>query len=144
MTPHRILSLALGAAALTACIPQATPPAAGTGSVTPATLAGTSWRFVTIDGQPPVAPEAKLVFTADHISANTGCNGVGGNWTLRDGRIAGGPYMATQMYCEGRMEQERAVAGLLEEQPSVSVAGDRLVLRSATHSAELQRAVATR
>lgn len=103
-------------------------------------LAGTEWRFVSIDGQAPVSDRAKMSLTADRISATAGCNGMGGSWTMEGDRLVGGPYASTRMYCEGRMEQERAIGDLLSEKPVVSLSGDRLTLTSAMHKAELVRA----
>lgn len=103
-------------------------------------LAGTEWRFVTIDGKAPVSDKARLGFMADRISASAGCNGMGGSWSMDGDTLVGGPYASTMMFCEGLMEQERAIGKLLEEKPTVALAGDRLTLTSATHKAELVRA----
>lgn len=103
-------------------------------------LAGTEWRFVTIDGTAPVSDKARLAFTADRISASAGCNGMGGSWSMDGAALVGGPYASTRMFCAGLMEQERAIGALLGEKPSVALAGDRLTLTSASHKAELVRA----
>ena len=103
-------------------------------------LAGTEWRFVAIDGQAPVSDRARMAFTAERISATAGCNGMGGTWTMEGERLVGGPYASTMMFCDGLMEQERAIGALLAEKPVVSVTGDRLTLNSASHKAELVRA----
>lgn len=103
-------------------------------------LTGTEWRFVSIDGAAPVSDKAQLGFMADRISATAGCNGMGGNWSMDGDTLIGGPYASTMMFCEGLMEQERAIGQLLEEKPTVALAGNRLTLTSATHKAELVRA----
>lgn len=103
-------------------------------------LTGTEWRFVSIDGKAPVSDKARLGFMADRISATAGCNGMGGNWSMDGDTLIGGPYASTMMFCEGLMEQERAIGQLLEEKPTVALAGDRLTLTSVTHKAELVRA----
>jgi heat shock protein HslJ len=131
-----VLPLAL---AVSACV-HVSPPPSGPGTTpSPAALADTSWRIVRIDGAPPVSPKAALRFEADRLGMTAGCNGLGGTWRLRSGRLIGGPYASTMMYCEGLMEQERALAALLEARPAVFLSGDRLVLRSAEHSAEMVR-----
>lgn len=103
-------------------------------------LAGTEWRFVAIDGQSPVSDRARMGFTAKQISASVGCNGIGGTWKLEGERLVGGPYASTMMFCDGLMEQERAIGDLLAEQPVVSITSNRLTLTSANHKAELVRA----
>jgi heat shock protein HslJ len=102
-------------------------------------LSGTKWAFTVIDGARPVSTAATLSFESNQLSANVGCNGMGGEWRIEQDRIIADQLIGTQMYCEGLMEQESAVAALLGGKPRVTMAGDRLVLRSAAHSAELQR-----
>jgi heat shock protein HslJ len=102
-------------------------------------LSGTKWAFTAIDGARPVSAKASLNFEPDRLSANVGCNGMGGEWRMEQDRIIADQLIGTQMYCEGLMEQESAVAALLGSKPRLTMAGDRLVLRSAAHSAELQR-----
>ena len=50
-----------------------------------------------------------------------------------------GPVISTQMYCEGLMEQERAVAELLGASPAFFIENGRMGIRSDTHVAELVR-----
>ena len=102
-------------------------------------LSGTKWAFTAIDGARPVSAKASLNFETDRLGANVGCNGMGGEWRMEQDRIIADQLIGTQMYCEGLMEQESAVAALLGGRPRVTLTGDRLVLRSAKHSAELQR-----
>ena len=103
-------------------------------------LSATDWRFSAIDGAPPVRPDrAVMSFTQDRLSANVGCNGLGGHWRLDGDRLVGGPYMSTKMFCEGVMEQENAVSALLAANPTVIVAGDRMTLTAPGRSAELRR-----
>jgi heat shock protein HslJ len=74
-------------------------------------LSGTSWRFVEIDGAEPVDRAARLEFSGDTIGADVGCNALGGNWSIDNGRLIAGPLDATTMFCEGQvMAQERTVA----------------------------------
>ena len=121
----------LSVLALTGCATQAEPHHA---------LAGTSWRFVMIDGSPATSRTAKLEFQKDRLGANVGCNGMGGPWRVEDRRLLAGPLVQTEMYCEGPVwNQEQAVATLLSAAPQVSLEESRLVLRSSGHSAELER-----
>lgn len=105
----------------------------------PLPLAGSKWTFVSIDGQKPVSGKAWLNIDADRIGATVGCNGMGGSVSIEPTRLVTGPFMSTEMYCEGLMEQESAVSQLLSASPGYVVKGDRLVLTAAGHRAELQR-----
>ena len=101
-------------------------------------LAGTEWRFTAIDGAPPTS-EATLAFQAERLSAYAGCNRMAGSWRSEGGRLIAGPLMATKMFCDGRMDQERAVGELLDAGPELTASGERMTLRSAAHTAELER-----
>ncbi len=102
-------------------------------------LAGSKWAFVSIDGQRPISDEALLTIEADRIGANVGCNGMGGNLTIKPGKLVTGPIISTQMYCEGVMVQESAVGSLLGASPTYTISGDRLLLTGGGHRAELRR-----
>lgn len=103
-------------------------------------VALTTWTFVTIDGKSPVSPKAELRIYEDRIRANVGCNGMGGDLKIEPGRLIVGPVISTQMYCEGLMEQERAVAELLGASPNFFIENGRMAIRSKRHSSELKRA----
>ena len=105
----------------------------------PAQLQGTKWTFTSIDGKAPVSSKASLTIERSRVGANAGCNGMGGDLRLTETKLVTGPIISTQMYCDGVMEQERAVAGLLDADPSYSLKGDRLVLEGGGHRAELKR-----
>jgi len=102
-------------------------------------LDGTRWHFAAIDGAAPVTDAAVLTFRAGRIAANVSCNGMGGSWRIEHGRLIAGPLISTQMWCEGKMEQERAVSALLSGSPEVRMGGGRMSLKSGGHSAELVR-----
>lgn len=129
---HRIATLLACCLALPACT------SSGDGR---SHLADSQWRFVTIDGAAPATPEkAHLRFEADHLGANVGCNGMGGPWSIEDGRLIAGPLVQTQMFCEGPVwDQERAVSALLSAAPRFIVEGDRMDLQASGHSARLER-----
>ena len=113
---------------------------ATTGQADPVRLQDTVWTFVSIDGQAPVSDRARMAFDRERISATVGCNGMGGDWRIEGDRLVGGPYASTMMFCDGLMEQERAVGDLLGENPVVTLSGNRMMLSSASHRAELVRA----
>ena len=97
------------------------------------------WRIVTIDAVAPVSPRAAVEFLPDRISATAGCNGLGGTWSTLDGHLITGPFMSTMMYCDGLMEQERALGALFESKPAFVLSGDQLVLEGGGHKVELRR-----
>lgn len=113
--------------------------ACATASPAPPPLENTAWRFERIDGAAPVSNRARLEFLPGRISASAGCNGLGGEWRLEGSRIVTGPFMSTRMYCEGLMDQERAVSALLSASPAWRMAGNRLELQAAGHRAVLMR-----
>jgi heat shock protein HslJ len=133
--------LALGPALLiAACTPVGTASTPAPAAVTAEALTGSSWTITRIDDAPAKSPRAALRFDKERISMTAGCNGMGGSWKLEGNRLSGGPFMSTMMYCDGLMEQERALSQLLEAKPEVLRDGNQLTLRSASHSAVLVRA----
>lgn len=106
---------------------------------TPAQLEGSKWSFVSIDGAPPVSSKAGLDIASARIGATVGCNGLGGELRIGDGTLITGPMISTMMYCDGLMDQERAVAGLLEADPQFTLSGNKLTLTGGGHKAELKQ-----
>lgn len=102
-------------------------------------LIPSKWFIVSVDGQPPVSDRASLSLEQGRIGASVGCNGMGGGLRIKGNRLIAGPMMSTQMYCEGKMEQERAVSELLGASPTFVYQGDRLTLRGRGHVLVLRR-----
>lgn len=100
-------------------------------------LANSKWRFALIDGEKPVAGGAKLEFAPNRVSAWVGCNGMGSDLKIKDGRLIVEGIVATMMYCDGLMDQEHAVSELLTADPTYRIENGRLFLKSTAHSAEL-------
>jgi heat shock protein HslJ len=120
--------LALAAAG---CVAQAGP-----GHV----LGGSEWRFLSIDGETAASKTARLKFEDERLGANVGCNGIGGPWRVENGRLFAGPLAQTEMYCAGPVwEQEQSTSALLVAAPEIALDGDRMMLRSRGHVAELER-----
>ncbi len=113
-----------------------------TGCTTPAEptvgLSGTSWQVITIDGT-PAAEGSMLAFADDNLSASAGCNRIGGTWSVTGSTLTTGPLMATEMYCEGRMEHEAALGTLLQGGAAIAVDGNRLALTGSGHRLEAVR-----
>ncbi len=107
---------------------------------TSAGLAGTQWAIVRIDGVAPVVPaSAKMRFDEERLGANVGCNGIGGDYRVENGRLVAGPLMATRMFCEGPVwQQEEAVNALLSAAPQVQRRGDAMQLTSGGHTLDLE------
>jgi heat shock protein HslJ len=110
-----------------------------TAGAAPAPIAGTTWAFVSIDGQKPVSSKAAITIQADSLSASAGCNGMGSNLSITPDRLMVGLIISTQMFCDGVMEQERAVSRLLGASPQYKVVCDTLTLTAPGHSAKLVR-----
>lgn len=98
------------------------------------------WQFVSIDGQKPVSGKTSLTIAPGRIGANVGCNGMGGELRIEGSRLVAGPLISTMMYCDGVMEQERAVSELLGAGPEFRFENGRLLLSGGKHSAELKPA----
>lgn len=88
-------------------------PAGSTPPPQTSELVGTwGWKHNIVGGDALVPPNKPgvfaITFTADgKISGTTDCNGFGGEYKLgSDGVISFGPFMSTQMYCEGSQESD--------------------------------------
>lgn len=103
-------------------------------------IANSKWRFVTIDGAKPVADGSKLELLPGRVSAWVGCNGIGGDLAIKGGKLVIGGVVSTMMYCDGLMDQERAVSDLLSADPEWRIEEGNLMLRGGGHSAELKPA----
>ena len=104
-------------------------------------LAESEWEFVNIDDEKPVSRAGSLRFTDGELTASIGCNRMGGNWRIEEGRLIAGPIEMTEMGCieANLFDQERALASLLAAAPQLELKDGRLVLQSRGHSAELRR-----
>lgn len=123
--------IVVSAALLAGC---ATAPTSAPG------LAGTRWTIVRVDGAAPAVPEkASLKFEDDRLSANVGCNGIGGDYRVDGARLIAGPLMATRMFCEGPVwQQEEAVNALLSAAPEIDRRGQTMRLVSGGHALDLE------
>ncbi|MFO1254237.1 MAG: META domain-containing protein [Sphingomonadaceae bacterium] len=126
--------IALSALALLAACTATPPSSAGP--------AGSRWTFVAIDGQKPVSSKTSLTISEGRIGANVGCNGMGGDLKIDKDRLIVGPIVATRMYCDGLMDQERTVAELLGAKPRFFIEGGRMGIKSDKHFAELVKVIA--
>ena len=95
---------------------------------------------MTIDGQQPQSSAAAMNFRSDNIGVRVGCNHLGGPWRVDANRLVAGPLAQTEMACETpQWNEERAVGALLVATPRLNIEGDRMILQSSGHRAELVR-----
>ena len=90
---------------------------------------------VTVDGEPMSlvsGTQLSLSFAGSTITANAGCNTLGGDATIDDGTLVVGNGLAmTEMGCDSdRMDQDTWFADLLSADPSVVLDGSMLTLES--------------
>lgn len=125
-----ILAIALSACAM----------AAQDGRVAPSPdalkLAGTHWKFVTLDGhEVPSGVNATLNFERNgHVSGHAGCNGYGGPWSASNGALHFGGMMSTKMAClqpAGVMQIEHEVYAAFGATAAARMQDGRLILLDA-------------
>ena len=93
---------------------------------------------VTENGRPKSLVQGTRIlvnFSADgtKIGANAGCNHMGGDARVENGRLIVGDMASTLMGCDGgRNEQDAWVAKLLTERPTIVISGAELVITSVT------------
>ncbi len=97
-----------------------------------ATLAGSEWRVVEIDG---AKAAGSVRFTQTSIRGKAACNSFFGAFRESDGGIEIGGINVTRMLCNGRMELERAFFDGLARVRSYRVDGGTLVLMDAAGKA---------
>ena len=90
---------------------------------------------VTVDGEPMSlvsGTQLSLSFAGSTITANAGCNTLGGDATIDDGTLVVGNGLAmTEMGCDSdRMEQDTWFADLLAAEPSLALDASMLTLES--------------
>jgi heat shock protein HslJ len=73
-------------------------------------LEGTSWRVAAINGEAtPAAGDYRIEFGNGRISGRFGCNGWGGNYTMRGNAVIADRVISTMMACSdpaARFESE--------------------------------------
>lgn len=101
---------------------------------------GTQWRFDQIDGKPPLSQGAYVSFEKDTLTVQAGCNRLEGPWHLEEDRLIAGPFDQSEAACsEGSWGQGNAVNALLAATPRMAADGNRMILQSSGHTAELVR-----
>lgn len=101
----------------------------------PATIVG-QWKLVSYgpsSGQVSAAPdvETSIEFMDGQMNGNVGCNGFGGEYSIKGDQIEFGPVMSTMMYCEEVAEQESSTLAVFQETAGFILDGDTLTITSA-------------
>ncbi len=100
-------------------------------------ITGKKWQLIELRGQPVAATiNGKMPFISfdekdNRYSANAGCNGLGGSFTLESyGRIKFSQGMSTMMACD-QMEIETGFKEVLDQADNYTVADNTLSLNKA-------------
>lgn len=111
------------------------------GCTSGASLAGT-WKATAASPQVLVpGVDVTLTFADGRVMGKAGCNAFGGDYTVSNGRLTIPQLGTTLMYCGGAVgDQENWIMQLLGASPTISVAGDTMVLSDGTNSMTLRRA----
>ena len=94
-----------------------------------------SWKLTSYgpaNAQTPAVAEAEagLTFNEDGtVTGNSGCNGLGGDYTVKGDHVAFGQIVATLMACDDpRMAEEDAVQQVLADTATYKIEGNTLTL----------------
>lgn len=139
MRPISVMLMA--ALAVTGCAAQAArdpAQASSSGSSIPnaASLDGSEWRFVELDGVPvPADVKATLRFHGGRAAGKAGCNAYGARYQIAaDGAAGFTQTLSTKMAClqpAGAMQVERGVFDAFRNTAKAEISGGELVLLDA-------------
>lgn len=90
----------------------------------------TSYGAVTSPTPAVANTEAGLTFKEDGtVTGNSGCNGLGGDYTIKGDQVTFGQIVSTLMACDDpRMAQEEAVHKVLTDTSTFKIEGNTLTL----------------
>ena len=102
-----------------------------------ASLTNTYWKLTTVDGkevQSTGKREAHMILNNGKIQGSTGCNGLGGSYTLDGDKISFSDkgMMSTMMFCKGSPEKEFRFA--LKNMSSYRIKGEHLEIYNKHHT----------
>ncbi len=122
------LILLIAAVALAAC------SSAGGASGSPATLDGHTYLSTAIAGAELVpGTQVRLAFIDGNLSANAGCNTIGGGYAIEGDRLLTAQLSTTDMGCdEQRARQDAWLAGFLGAGATATLADTTLTLTDGT------------
>ncbi|HET9913920.1 MAG TPA: META domain-containing protein [Anaerolineales bacterium] len=121
-----LLTLFVIALAISACTTE--------GAGAPLSLTG-AWKLTSygpVDGQTSAVADAEagLTFNEDGtVTGNSGCNGLGGTYTVEGDQVTFSEVVSTLMACDDpRMEQEDAFQQVLTDSATFRIEGNTLTL----------------
>jgi len=134
MPSRRVLPVILAALLLCACTGAGGPPAHGATDPPPGVsihegLDGRTFLSIDAAGRTLVpGSQVRLSFADGGVSAQAGCNTMGGSYALVGDRLVAGQLATTEMACApALMDQDRWLAGLLAG-ATITIEGDTLTL----------------
>jgi heat shock protein HslJ len=128
MMPTRVRFLAVATVfVLAACAPG--PPASMTRVSHPTSLAGTTWRLLTVQGRPaPAGHEPTITFDGVRVSGDSGCNSFGGQFAYEPatGELRMSNLASTLRDCfePARIDVEKAYLPALQGAAIASIDSD--------------------
>lgn len=101
-------------------------------NTTNSVLLSGDYKVTSINGENVSDKEVVLSFNTseNHISANAGCNDMGADFTKELNTLIFGNIIATKMFCDGKMDTERALTGALRAVGSFEFENSVLILYS--------------
>ena len=116
----------------------------GGGTIAPATLAGTSWSVVSVNGKAvPGGGDYFIQFSENRLSAKFGCNSLSGGYRVNGDHLSVGDMQQTLIGCpEPAATFERDGSAVLRSNVRVErIGGERLRLVSEAGTIELKRSI---
>ena len=116
----------------------------GGGTIAPATLAGTSWSVVSVNGKAvPSGGDYFIQFGEDRLNAKFGCNSIGGGYRMNGDHLSAGELQQTLIGCpEPSATFERDGSAVLRSNVRVEkIGGQRMRLVSEAGTIELKRSI---
>jgi heat shock protein HslJ len=125
----RSIALVLTMLVVASCSAAGGGGASPSASTPPASLDGRTFLSTSITGRDLLpGTTVRLAFKDGRLSLNAGCNQIGGDYTVTDGRLPLGSMMSTEMGCDqARMAQDAWVSTFVDG-AAVVLAADSLTL----------------
>ena len=106
----------------------------------PASLTGTNWRVLAINGQQVPQTNFYMNFMPDRLSAKLGCNSLGGGYTATGQTLSVGALVATRMACPD-MHFETQGSAILSRPMTINwMNPERMTLSNSLGTIELVKA----
>lgn len=122
---------ALGGPIETVAPPTAAAPTGEAPTGAPGLPVG-DWQLVSAGGEPMPDTTAHFMIAADGtVTGSGGCNRISGSVALSDAGLKFSPLARTEMFCEGKMDQEQALLDALALTAGFTQTADGLTLLDA-------------